>query len=742
MDADPNSLLPSENERIIELQKQLGIEDRVTQYIFLSVESDNPYTLQKLSLLERVIKEIEALPAVENSLTPFNFVSFTSQGSRIVPTTMAPEGTAPDTREELETFRRQITEDPLARNFVVSDNGTVLSTVFTNSRVDDHTVFMDTFRRIIAPLEEEFTVHVTGEVPVGERTTFYLTRDLMVLLLLALLMMLIIFYLSFKAKRSILLPISVVVIGAIWSVGFMSLMGFKLTVVSIIIPSLILTIGSSYTIHILNEYYRHTSDAQEEDHTWIIEAVSHVTRTVLLSALTTIIGFSSLLVTSMEPVREFGVGVSFGIASCAILSLFFLPAVFDLLKPPRKKHQWVVHRGWLIKVIVRVGTFASRFRFLFLGLFAGLVALFFIAMPHIEHQSNYLSYFPQNDRVIKDTKFIIQHTGGSQSLNITLKAPKGEENYFLRTDVLAQVDKLERALANNEDVLSILSFTRILKNMNRVMNQKYAIPENRGLTLLLSRYFRMISKSRFSLGSQASLISEDYRTMTIFTKVYDSTTKQYVTEDHLRALLEEVKQDTDRLLSDEIATFNWGNSLLFLDATRTLNHDQLLSTSLSILLVFIVTAIFFGSVLYGLVALIPLLSGILFYFISLAVFQIPLDMTTILVTNVAIGVGIDDAIHFILQYTRQRKMGRGLLSKSLYFSLKITGRPIVLTTFSLVAGLLVLSFASFQPIIYFGVLVAITLFAAMLGTIVFLPAVLAIVDGRASARRTGRSGKE
>jgi hypothetical protein len=87
-------------------------------------------------------------------------------------------------------------------------------------------------------------------------------------------------------------------------------------------------------------------------------------------------------------------------------------------------------------------------------------------------------------------------------------------------------------------------------------------------------------------------------------------------------------------------------------------------------------------------------------------------------------------------------MGRGLLSKSLYFSLKITGRPIVLTTFSLVAGLLVLSFASFQPIIYFGVLVAITLFAAMLGTIVFLPAVLAIVDGRASARRTGRSGKE
>ena len=160
---------------------------------------------------------------------------------------------------------------------------------------------------------------------------------------------------------------------------------------------------------------------------------------------------------------------------------------------------------------------------------------------------------------------------------------------------------------------------------------------------------------------------------------------------------------------------------------------------LSFLFIFILTAIVFRSIGFGLYALIPLGMGIMLNFIFMFVAHIPMDMTTVMFSIVVIGVGVDNSIHFMLQYRKQINMYPGNVRRVIYHTLKITGRPILLTTASIVGGLLVLCFASFVPIIYFGLLVAMALFFAALGTLLILPVILSL-DWRVKRNRALKAG--
>jgi len=725
-DPDTASLMPRENKRIHRLRESLGVKNETTNFIFLSISGDNLYNKDVLDMYARVIDEINGYSEVTRALSPFNFVFFDTAGTRIIPTTITENGKAPKTESEIGLFERRIKSDPLANNFVVADDGRLLNTVFTTRYSADPTEFMARFKKSIEPLEKLVQVNYTGEIPIGSRISYYLSRDFNLLLALACLAMLTVFFLSFRSKRAVVLPVLVVGIGALWSIGFMSLVGFKLTIVSVIIPSLILTIGSSYTIHVLNEYFRSTAEAEIGKIQWLADAVEHVTRTVILAALTTVISFLSILSTTLKPLQEFGLSISLGIFFCALLALFFLPAVFNLMGPPQEKHRKRVNRGRLTRGVVWMGTWSVRHKYFSLVLFVLMMILYTLIYPSIKHQSDYFSYFPDDDRIIKDTRYIIKNTGGSQSFNITLTAPGNEAGYFLRPDVLKGVNALETKLAGQSGVNAVISFNTILKTMNKAVAGKYEIPQSRGLILLLNRYFRMIPTERFSLGGEGNLMNDDSTSITIYLKMSNPRTNSYLDEESLRNFVITTGELLHQNIEDGVKADLWGNTLLLLDASRTIKRDQFISTLLSILLGLIVTSLFFRSISYSLLALIPLLSGIFFYFITLYIFKIPLDMTTILVTNVTVGVGLDDAIHFILQYRTQRNTLQ--YREALKSTLRITGRPIVLTTMSLVAGLLVLCFASFSPIIFFGILIAGTLTSTMVGTVYFLPAAISLYE--------------
>lgn len=737
IDTDVNTLMTQRNSRILRIREQIGVETETRYYLFVSIRGRDLYNLNILGTFEDTIDAILDIPEITAALTPFNFVFFESQGRRIIPATISPTGRAPKTAEDLALFEKRVKENALSENFVVADGGRILTAVFTNEPADDHERFMNAFREAVAPLEEVTTVYFTGEVPFQERISQLLSKDFSVLLILAGIAMLTIFWLSFRSLRAVILPIMVVMIGAVWCLGVMAMLGFPITVVTVIIPSMILTIGSSYTIHVLNEYFRSARISGTEKNQWLADSVEHVIRTVILAALTTMISFLSLLFTTLRPLQEFGLSIGLGILFCGVLALFFLPAVFSLIGPPRDQHRERVTHGILTRSAAIMGQWAARRRLLTAGIFLLLFAGFLVCYPLIRHQSDYFAYFPSNDRIIKDARFINKNSGGSQTFNITLSAPGGQKNHFLNPEVLETVDRFETVLGAHPSVTNTLSFNGILKTMNRTLTNSPGLPESRGLILLLGRYFRMIPNERISLGQEASIINDEASSITIYLKVAEAETYSIMGENDMRRFLDFIDAETELAFGESLDVYLWGNSMLLLDSSRTIKRDQLRSTIISITLGMVISWIFFRSAVFGVMVLIPLLSGIFFYFIILFISGIPLDMTTILVTNVTVGVGLDDAVHFILQYCKQRMLQPCRLALS--SSLRITGRPIVLTTLSLVAGLLMLCFAGFKPVVFFGFLIAGTLFSTMVGTIIFIPAAIIFHETfRETLRRRGR----
>lgn len=718
-DTDVNTLMPRNNSRILLIKDKLGVTKEVSNYIFVSISGDKLYTLEILQAFQKSIDDIMEIPEVEQSLNPFNFISFENDNKRIKATTLSPSGRAPLNEAELAEFKSRIIDNALSENFVAADKGRILTAAFINRTVDNIPLFTERLNAAIAPLEAITDVYYTGETPFQDRIAYYLVKDFSLLLILALIAMLTIFWLSFRSLRAIILPILVVIIGAIWSMGFMAIVGVKITVVTVIIPSLILTIGSSYTIHVLNEYYRNENSLVSDKREWLANAVEHVIRTVIVAALTTMVSFLSLLTTTLTPLQEFGLSISLGIFFCAVLALFFLPAVFYLLPVPKAHQRERINRGIVTRFVVKLGGWSLKHPFRVLGIFITMFLLFVIFYPQIMHQSDYFSYFPSNDPIIEGSRFINKNSGGSQTFNITLQSKDGKKNFFLDPDVLKKVDSFERIIKEHPSVTNKISFAGILSMMNKAYTGSEGLPESRGFILLLNRIFQLIPEEKIALGQDSSIINKDGTSITIYLKVAEADTYSILNENDMREFLNFINLEMEASFDDAFETYIWGNTLLVLDSSRTIKRDQLRSTLISMLLGMLITWLFFRSIVYSVIAILPLVSGIFFYFITLYIFRIPLDMTTILVTNVTVGVGLDDAVHFILQYRKQHKLQKSRLA--LNSSLRFTGRPIVLTTLSLIAGMLVLCTASFKPIVFFGFLIAGTLFSTMMGTIIFIP---------------------
>ena len=323
--------------------------------------------------------------------------------------------------------------------------------------------------------------------------------------------------------------------------------------------------------------------------------------------------------------------------------------------------------------------------------------------------------------------FLTSKLGGFDEINITLTAPDSTPRYFLQPENLAVVSELELGLRSIPDISYSLSFPSYLRFLNQVMSGVDKIPKTRGPVILLSRFLKILAGAGSASLGAANLSNEDFSQLTLSFRVYNSQTQKFIDEQGLRNLLDGIERQLATSLPSEIHSEIWGMSLQYLTLSDLLRQNLAKSILISIALVLGITTVAFRSVRFGFLATVPLIMGIMLNFVFMGILGIPLDMTTIMVSAVAIGVGVDDAIHFLLHYRKHLKEHGGDRQQAVKQTLAVTGRPILLTTVSIVGGLLVLSLASFRPIVYFGILVVVTLSGACASTLIVLPAILSVV---------------
>jgi hypothetical protein len=720
INADFSGLLPKD-EALEELAAKYGVDDKETALVLLAAEGEGLFTIPALKAFEEAVEVVASSPGMASvPVSPFTLIRFSNDGFFEL---MSPSGRAPETEEELSAFKARLEATPYAKNLVVSRDLSLLAAYFEVERSNDYASVMER----VAQAEDILRAaglepRMSGTAPFVQRTSFYISRDLGVLLAVAALIILCFYYVGFRSKRAVLMPFAVVAVGTAWTIGFMGIMGYSLTLVSIVIPPLILTLGSEYSIHLLNEYFRLGDEPASGG--LAAQAAFNVRKTIVLASLTTVVGFLSLLVTSMRETREFAVTAAFSFVACAALSLFFLPAALSFMRKPGRDNARQILFDPVSRLAKGMGSLVSGAWKWILAVGIAIAVVFAFSLRLLTFNTDVISYFPGSDPLIKDMYALAGKLGGSDEINVSLVAPEGERGFFREREALEASLGLVDALLENPDLSFHISLPSLARELSRVKGGQPLEASARQLATML----RGLEGSG-GLGVMGNLVDRDFTRVTLAFRMYDSSTGRYMDEARFRSLvgfIEKTIAASD--LKGAKATL-WGESMRILKLASMLRDFLFQSMAVSILAILVITSIAFASVLYGLLSLIPLLLGLMANFILMVNLGIPLDMTTIMVSSIAIGVGIDNSIHFLLRYRRQRtELGQGAI-EAVKSSLELTGRPILLTSASIALGLLAFLLSSFKPIIYFGLLVIFSLTATAAGTLIALPSALLAKDG-------------
>lgn len=722
---DVNSLLPEDNPSNTNFL-DLNSNGEFTDNFSFLVRGNDLYTPEHLLQLHLAVEQIEAFDNITTGIHAFSFVTAEKRGSRIALTPISVDKDVSQwTEEDARIFKERLLTDDIAENLIVSDDGNSLLFYFPAILTENNGEQIEEIEKILEPIKSFASVYMNGGLFFTDRVQYYLQSDLKLLLSLSIVIIMLIYFISFKAKRAVFLPMSVVLFATIWAMGIMSLFGFEMTIINIITPVLILTLGSSYSIHLLSDYYRTHPVRITNDNTWIAEVISHVAKTIVVAGMTTIAGFLSLLGTRIEAFREFGLSTSIGIVASVILTLFYLPAMLSIMSTPATTYYKMTVKGRLSLVIKQVAKAVANYWYVFLIIFALSAAGFAYSFPRVLFDTSFMKYYPKNEAAIVNLKEIVNDIGGVDAVNITIEAPEDANRYFIDTEVLKQVAAFEEAvLAGTPEVTHILSFPQYIRFFNDISSGQSRIPDSPGVVMLLSRYFSLLSEYGMGSADMQALISDDYNSITISIR-FTHVDKNKLTDLKLtNRIIGELQQYAREHLPEETEVTIWGQVNRMLALNNLIERDQQQSTVISLFIVLLLAWITFSSFKYGVLALLPILFGIMSNYIFMYVFSIPFDMVTIAFSSVTVGVGIDDAIHYIIRFKSIYNHRPGNLKPAVKRTIELTGRPIILTTVAIIAGLLVLTMASFVPITYFGLLISIALLNTLLATLFILPSAL------------------
>ena len=726
IDPEVLRLLPQDAEVTAKIERNAG-KAKDINYLLILLSASDPFTLEGLRAMDEATRTLDSLEPTTGTISPLNLVTFEHGASGPVFRTLSDNGLAPATAEELREYRQRVLSDPIARELVVSDDGKSLALIVAVTIQESYRDFLADVSAVVSDLEQYYTVRLAGWIPLHETTRRYIVHDPPKLVAVAIFATMAILFLAFRTLRAILLPMLTVSLAVTLTLGSMSMLGIPLTAMGVVVPALLFALCNSYGVHILNEYYRGNSSRGAAS--TVTESILRVSRTVVIACLTTALGFASLMFTSIPRMRELGLFACIGVLLSGVLALVLYPAILVHLQTPQRRYNERVRSGALTRLVRLLGIFITRFRFVVVASLVLLIIPTGIALKNLRFETNYTSYYRESEVPIQDNRFYMEHFGSFVTLNITLSAPSDTVQYFADPEVLRQVAEFESRLRADKDVSSVTSFVTYLKAMMLATSGEFELPESRGPAMFLLRAANMLNGAAREFVR--TYIGDGFDKLTISIAVFDGDKRWFLTESGLRALVARIEQSANSTLPDGTTHETWSWGLVALELSKLLTRDQSISTAIAAAFVLLVSSLAFRSIRYGLLALIPMASGVALTFIFLWVASIPLDILTIMFTSIAIGVGVDDSVHLLMQFRFDE-------SRSLSGALERAGRPIILTSVAIIVGLLATTFSKFVPVIRFGVIMAFSMLATTLGALIILPAILAVVSRPSPNRsRTG-----
>lgn len=714
----------------------------------------------------------------------------------------------PETQQEVDDILASLNDLRFYHGFlfVKSEEGLVHMMAITLNQEILNSKGRIAFVKEVIEVSEKFTedtgieLHYSGMPYIRSHIMAKVKNEVTIFIALAALVLAIILYLIFRSFRVVAVSLLIVGIAVVWVLGTMNLLNFKITILTAMIPPLIIVIGIPNCIYLLNKYHQ-----EFKNHGNKIKALSRVVQRVgnatLMTNMTTAVGFATFIIVRSDVLKQFGLIASMNILVLYLVSLTLITIIFSYLPSPTQKHVKHLENTFFRKTVSRLVRIAiDQRRYVYWGTAIILVATA-IGIFNISTTGNVVDDIPEKDPVYQDLMFFEEHFTGVLPFELIIDTKEEDGVFSNNGRTLYQISRFYRELQNDTQFtgylsapLSVIDGISFLNQANNGGDpQFYLVPSASNLAELKrylskdslntnafqpfidsTRRYTRISIQMANIGSQQIRQIKD-SLEPIIARVFNPPrwhNNFFEEEEPLSSLIESFEEsgnyDIDARTTKEVEPFTaerWnsysagqkdsilsyyllpdlysveptGMAVVFLEGTRFLLHNLFQSLGLAILLIAGFMVWLFRSSRMVIISLIPNIIPLLFTAAIMGYTGIPIKPSTILVFSIAFGISVDNAIHFLAKFRQELRISKGNRRKSVILALRETGFSMMYTSITLFFGFSIFIASGFGGTQAMGILVSLTLLLAMFTNLLLLPSLILTLDKRIEIKQLKRS---
>ena len=715
METDLDEYMPKDHPAFMysdQAEEWFGINDG----IIVAIENQNGiFNTATLDTIKQLTKRLQKMDEIEKDDVTSLYTADNIVGNEDGMDVKAFYKRVPKSEEKLIEIKQNVEKNEMIFGRLVSYDETVTILI---AEINDGVFSQEFYKEILSLVAlyetDDIKLYVAGR-PIVEGTMAILgPADMKKMVPIVLLIITIVLFLTLRSVKSTLITMMVVLFSVVWVFGLMAVVKIPIYAVSTMIPVMLIAIGVAYAIHLyshLQLYLRKNPDASKE--LAINDMLAHMWKPVLITSVTTAVGFISLLTSEVFPIKYFGLFTAFGVLMAMVFSLVLIPAgimIFGLPKVKRSRKNEVNRDS---AIAFGFAAFILKRKTVSIIITAAIIVLAVIGMQKIWINSSFLDKFEEDSDIALTDKFVNDHFAGTTSLNLILDSD-GKDDVFKNPEVLKITDQMQSDLVNQLEVVgNSFSLADYLKRMNKVMNadneEFNAIPDSQDM---IAQYLLLYEMS----GDPENLnrvVDYNYSRLNVTFQLKSDNSKA------INSAIAVIDSYEDDFAKHGIKINYAGSGYKGLIFSDLILEGQIKSIVLSLLIVIILLSLMFKSIKIGLIGSVPIIITSLISFGIMGFLNIPLNTTTALLSSIAIGIGIDYAVHFIEQYRRNASKSDNMLLVAQQ-TMAHSGRAISFNAIVVIAGFLVLVFSVFPPNRELGALVSLNMFTSFIGTVTIM----------------------
>ncbi len=588
----------------------------------------------------------------------------------------------------------------------------MLAMISKKSNADDKLIY-ESINSIIESNPGNDTILVAGEPQLRAVINKDIKKDLMILLPMGILLMLIFLWVSFKNIRAVLIPLLIVGISIVLSVGLMPVLGWKISIISILIPVMMLAIANNYGVHFVSAYREEVFENRQGDKKQLVQTIfKRLKYPVLLTGLTTIAGILTMVTHVMIPARQTGIIAGWGITAALVFSMFLVPVLLVLADKKHFAPQGKNEKSTNTPLVLdRLSRWVTKNPKIIIAGGAIVIIASGLGISRLNVDPNSENVLPPHHEFLRANALINENFGGSKNFSVMI------EGDIKDPVLLKKIDAIGSELKALPEVGNVVSIATVNKTMSSALYDKNdslygKIPDTREAVAQIIELYSMGGDP----ADFEQLVDFNYEKAVISVQFRADSNSDY----------KDVFSKLDTLISGiDTPVIYGGYALITYKMIDAIIRGQVYSQALSVIIVFILLLWIFRSWRYALLGCVPLSATIRIMFGWMGIFGFPVDIISAMISSIVVGIVVDYTIHFLWRYRLEKNNGM-TARDAVYKTLTTTGKGIIINSLSVMIGFVVLFFSSFAALKSFSFLIITALLMCLIFSLLVVPAVCII----------------